>query len=85
MKALWVVVVLAILVAGGPALADFTFGEPVLCDEPVNSNGIEYFGCISADGLEVYIDKPVSGGIASQSWDIYVSARETVNDPWSIP
>ena len=71
--------------AAGTAQGDFTFGEPVLFDQPVNSTGIEYFGCISADGLEVYIDKPVSGGIASQSWDIYVSTRETVNDPWSVP
>jgi len=67
------------------ANADFTFGEPTLFDEPVNSTGIEYFGCISVDGLEVYIDKPVSGGITSLNWDIYVSTRETINDPWSAP
>jgi len=73
------------VLGGGTAKADFTFGEPTLFDEPVNSTGIEYFGCISADGLEVYIDRPVSGGVASTSWDIYVSTRETIDDPWSVP
>ena len=68
--------VAAIVLGGGTAKADFTFGEPTLFDEPVNSTGIEYFGCISPDGLEVYIDKPVSGGITSTNWDIYVSTRE---------
>ena len=81
-----VVGIVATVVLGGRSVnADFTFGEPVLFDEPVNSAGIEYFGCISADGLEVYIDKPVSGGITSLNWDIYMSTRETINDPWSVP
>jgi len=77
--------VVAIVLGGGTAKADFIFGEPTLFDEPVNSTGIEYFDCISADGLEVYIEKPVSGGIASRNWDIYMSTRETINDPWSVP
>jgi len=71
--------------ATGIVEADFTFGEPTLFDEPVNSAGLEYFSCISADGLEVYIDKPVSGGIASTNWDMYVSTRTTTDDPWSVP
>jgi len=78
--------ILAVLVLGGRSVrADFTFGTPALFDEPINSTGIEYFDCISADGLEVYIEKPVSGGITSLDWDIYVSTRETINDPWSVP
>lgn len=67
------------------AKADFTFGEPTLFSEPVNSNEIEYFDCISADGLEVYLDKPVSGGKTASDWDIYVSTRATLTDPWSVP
>jgi len=65
--------------------ADFIFGEPTLFDEPVNSAGLEYFDCISADGLEVYIEKPVDGMITSTNWDLYVSIRETTGDPWSVP
>ena len=78
-------VVAAVVLGGRNVKADFTFGEPVLFDEPVNSTGIEYFDCISADGLEVYIEKPDSAGIASTNWDLYVSTRETTNDPWSVP
>ena len=77
--------VAAIVVGGGNARADFTFGVPTLFDEPVNSPGIEYFDCISADGLEVYIEKPVSGGITASDWDLYVSTRESINDQWSVP
>ena len=80
------IIVAAFLIAScGRANADFMFGTPTPFDEPVNSTGIEYFGCISVDGLEVYIDKPVSGGITSTNWDIYVSTRETIYDPWSVP
>ena len=76
----------AVIVHGdGTAKADFTFGEPALFDEAVNSTGVKYFSCISADGLEVYIDKPVSGDITASNWDIYVSTRETTNDPWPYP
>ena len=78
-------IVAVIILSGGNVRADFTFGMPMLFDEPVNSTGIEYFDCISADGLEVYIEKPVSGGVTSLDWDIYVSTRETINDPWSVP
>ncbi len=78
-------VVTAIVIGGGRVKADLTFGEPTLFDEPVNSAGLEYFACISADGLEVYIEKPVSGGIGSNNWDLYVSTRTTTDDPWSVP
>jgi hypothetical protein len=77
--------VAVIMLGGGRVKADFIFGVPTLFDEPVNSTGVEYFDCISADGLEVYIEKPVTGGITSSDWDIYVSTRETINDPWSVP
>jgi hypothetical protein len=85
-----IVIVLAGFVAvsmlgGGTARADFTFGAPTLFDEPVNSTGVEYFDCISADGLEIYIERPVGGGIASNNWDLYVSTRETTIDPWTVP
>ncbi len=69
----------------GTAKADFTFGEPTLFDEPVNSPGFEFFGCISADGLEVYIEIPIDGRIDSSDWDFYVSTRGTTGGPWSIP
>jgi len=73
------------MLGGGTARADFTFVEPTLFDEPVNSSEIEYFNCISADGLEVYIEKPVRWGIKAGNWDLYVSRRATTKDPWPVP
>ncbi len=79
----------SVLVAGlsaGVAKADFTFGEPSAFEIPVNSSGIEFLDCISADGLEMYIDRPVPiDDIRSPDWDLYVSTRATTNDPWSAP
>jgi hypothetical protein len=77
--------VLILILTAEIARADFTFGEPTLFDEPVNSSGVEYFNCISADGLEIYIEKPVGGGVTASNWDLYVSTRETTIDPWSVP
>jgi len=73
------------MLGGGTAKADFTFGEPTLLDGSINSPGIEYFDCISSDGLEIYIEKPVSGQLQSGNWDLYVSTRAATNDPWSVP
>lgn len=88
-RILAILVLVLELVVGWPASvskADFTFGTPTLFDEPVNSTGIEYFNCISVDGLEIYIERPVPiDNIISLDWDLYVSTRETTNDPWSVP
>ena len=83
----WALVLAAIVIlsGGGSANADFIFGEPALLDEPVNYVGPGYFDCISADGLELYVDRPIDGSITSGKWDIYVSARERTGDPWSVP
>jgi hypothetical protein len=85
-----IVIVLAgfvavVLTGGGTSKADFTFGEPVLFDEPVNSTGREYFDCISADGLELYVERTSEVAFIAEDWDIYVSTRETTEDPWSVP
>ena len=85
-KMVWLAVALGLLIAGGGTTkADFTFGEPVLFDEPVNTTGFEFFDCISADGLEVYVERPVEDRIDCPVWDFYVSTRETTGDPWSVP
>jgi len=77
---------LVVALAVDVAKADFKFGTPTPLEEPVNSAGIEHFNCISDDGLEMYIECPVPiDDILSPDWDIYVSTRETVNDPWSVP
>ena len=65
--------------------ADFTIGTPSPLEANVNSGGNPCFDCISADGLEMYLDKPVNGNPMSGNWDIFVCTRATTNDSWSIP
>jgi Tol biopolymer transport system component len=76
-------IVAAILFAGGHANADFTFGEPVNLGSTVNGPDHDQMPSISADGLELYFMSRRPGG--SGDWDIWVSRRETTNDPWSEP
>jgi hypothetical protein len=76
--------VAAIVLGGGSAKADFTFGEPVNLGPVVNSDQWEYGHCISADGLELYY---TYGGIwdPNDKWNISVSTRPTVEDDWGPP
>jgi hypothetical protein len=46
----------------------------------INSSSADRSPCISPDGLELYITSYRTGGYGYH--DIYVSRRETVNDPW---
>ena len=50
----------------------------------VNSSMMENFGCLSADGLELFFasyNRP--GGYGA--FDVWVSSRQTRNDPWGTP
>jgi hypothetical protein len=55
---------------------------PINLGPAINSSAIEDCSCMSADGLELYFDawqRPGGRG----AWDIWVSRRQTRNDPWS--
>jgi len=80
-----VAVVAVIVPGGGNVKADFTFGTPTALEATINSDENACFECISADGLELYTSKPIGGNINSNSWNLYVSARATTNDPWTVP
>ncbi len=73
-------VVAAIVVSGGNARADFTFGEPVNLGPTVNSPWWDDAPCISADGLELYLVSQRANGIG-----IWVSTRNTTDDEWGPP
>ena len=62
-KAGALVLVLVLGLAVEVANADFTFGEPVNVEPPINSSGEEnlYNLIISADGLEMYVSSDRSG------------------------
>jgi len=64
------------------ATRDDDWGPPINLGPAVNSSVRECDVCISADGLELYFDAyNRSGGYGN--WDIWVSRRQTKNDPWS--
>ena len=81
-KVLLVVFMAVIILTGGIAKADFTFGEPVNLGPTVNSSSGDAPDCVSYDGLEMYLDRN-SGGYGG--WDIWVSKRETIDDDWGAP
>ena len=73
-----------IMLGGGPAKADFTFGEPTNLGPTINSSATEGSLSISADGLEGYFasyDKSGSYG----HYDIWLAKRETTDDDWGSP
>ncbi len=82
--AVWLAITVAISCAGGIASADFTFGLPVALEATINSGGDPWFDCISNDGLELYLEKPI-GGNTMGDWNLFISTRATTNDLWSAP
>jgi len=72
-----------LVVTGSDANADFVFGTPENLGPTVNSSSYDSDGSISADGLELFFTSDRPGG--SGSFDIWVTTRETVQDPWGEP
>ena len=81
-KTISLVLVLVLGLAVEVANADFTFGEPVNVEPPINSSSKENLSnlIISADGLEMYISSERSGGFGY--FDLWRSTRENADDPW---
>jgi hypothetical protein len=75
--------VAAIVLGGGSARADFTFGEPTNLGPPTNSSAYDQWPCISADGLTLYFCCNRSGGFGNS--DLWVTKRATVKNPWGPP
>jgi len=81
-KIISMVLVLTLGLAVEVANADFTFGEPVNLEPPINSSGEEnlFNLIISADGLEMYISSDRPGGLGYV--DMWRSTRENADNPW---
>jgi len=81
-KTISLVLILALCLVTKVANADFTFGEPVNLEPPINSSDEEnlFNLIISADGLEMYISSDRSGGLGYI--DIWRSTRENADNPW---
>jgi len=65
------------------AKADFIFGAPTNLGPTINSSSYDSDASISADGLSLYFTSDRPGG--SGSFDIWVTTRETAQDPWGEP
>ena len=70
-------VVAAIMLGGGSAKADFTFGEPVKFGS-IMLQASDDIDCFSSDGLEMYIDRT----LGADNIDLCVLKRASVDDDW---
>ena len=77
MRCLLVGFVAVVVLGGGSAKADFTFGEPTNLGPPVNSSGGEFTTCISSDGLSFYFACGASARAGFGRSDIWISTRQT--------
>jgi hypothetical protein len=77
-------VLVTALVAGvQSAKAEFVFGTPTKVGLPINSSYGVGLDCISADGLELYLDSNRPGGVGG--WDLWVAKRGTTDADWGEP
>ncbi len=72
-----------LLIGGRNAKADFAFGTPTNLGPTVNSSVWDNVPTVSADGLSLFFDSMRPGG--QGGFDIWVTTRETVQDPWGQP
>lgn len=72
--------VASVVLGGGSAQADFTFGEPVNLGPLVNSSSGDAQPDLSLDGLSLFFDSDRSG-----TWEIWMTTRATKDDPWGEP
>jgi Tol biopolymer transport system component len=88
-KKILIVLVFALGMIAEVANADFTFGIPTSLGQTVNSSYNDFNPNISADGLSLYFISNRTGGIGGTGMydgcDIWVTTRETTDEPWGIP
>ncbi|MHC4565287.1 MAG: LamG-like jellyroll fold domain-containing protein [Planctomycetota bacterium] len=88
-KIISIVLVLALCMVAETAKADFTFGTPTSLGQTVNSSYNDHNPSISADGLSLYFISNRTGGVGGTGMyagcDIWVTTRETIDDPWDTP
>ena len=83
MSLMLVGIVVVIVLCVGNIRADFTFGEPTNLGLPVNSRSADCFSCLSADGLEIYLDR--ADKFTQWLFGIWVAKRPTIHDDWGAP
>jgi len=81
-KAIFFVLVLALSLNVKVTKADFVFGKPTKVPN-INSSSRDLKPSVSADGLSLFFTSTRPGGEGGM--DIWVTTRETTNDPWGEP
>ena len=82
MKLMLVVTMATIVFGSKDVKADFTFGEPVNLGPMVNSAFPDIPDCITADGLEMYVNSfNRTGGYGG--FNEWMTKRDTIGDEWS--
>jgi hypothetical protein len=82
-KLVSLVLVTALVAGAHSAKAEFAFGSPTKFGPPIDSSYADSLDCISADGLELYLDSRRPGGVGD--WDIWVAKRDTTDADWGEP
>jgi len=83
MRLLVVGCVIAIVLGGGSAEADYVFGEPMNLGPTVNSLSDEAAPSIADDGLGLFFASKRLGGEGAN--DLWVTVRPTTSAPWEEP
>jgi hypothetical protein len=81
MRVVLVGILVVVIIDGGRAKADFTFGEPTKLQLAATFN---MWGEITPDGLEQYFTSTRPPATES-AWDIWVTTRATPEDNWREP
>jgi len=82
-KKISIVLVLVLCMVAEVAIADFIVGTPTNLGPTVNSSSRDFNASISADGLSLFFISNRPGGVGGL--DIWVTTRETTDDPWGTP
>jgi Tol biopolymer transport system component len=80
--------VVAVMVSGSNATADFTLGEPINLGAPVNTSYNEICPHIWANGLEFYFSDHCRHAVRPGGFgesDMWVARRATVDGEWGQP
>ncbi|MHC4143637.1 MAG: LamG-like jellyroll fold domain-containing protein [Planctomycetota bacterium] len=77
-KTISLILILVLFLVVEVVKADFTFGEPQ--DLGLGSGN---YSIVSADELELYFTSNRAGGLGNR--DLWVSTRQSVDDPWGPP
>ena len=71
------------LTVAAPRYSDWS--TPVNLGPTVNTAAVESSSVLSKNGLSLYFTRGQPGGLGGVGTDIYVSKRDSVDDPWGLP